>query len=122
MANLGYVGLGVMGGRMAKRLLDAGHTVVGHNRTRSKAQWLIEGGMRWAGSPREVAEKGDVVFSMVTNTAAVNAITSGSEGILEGLSELGREMVAFGNTRLRQGLGPGRGVVRSARSGRPRRH
>ena len=86
MANLGYVGLGVMGGRMAKRLLDAGHTVVGHNRTRSKAQWLIEGGMRWAGSPREVAEKGDVVFSMVTNTAAVNAITSGSEGILEGLT------------------------------------
>jgi len=75
-----------MGGRMAKRLLDAGHTVVGHNRTRSKAQWLIEGGMRWAGSPREVAEKGDVVFSMVTNTAAVNAITSGSEGILEGLT------------------------------------
>jgi len=86
VANLGYVGLGVMGGRMAKRLLDAGHTVVGHNRTRSKAQWLIEGGMRWAGSPREVAEKGDVVFSMVTNTAAVNAITSGSEGILEGLT------------------------------------
>lgn len=86
MANLGYVGLGVMGGRMAKRLMDAGHTVVGHNRTRSKAQWLIDGGMRWAGSPREVAEKGDVVFSMVTNTAAVNAITSGSEGILEGLT------------------------------------
>jgi len=86
VANLGYVGLGVMGGRMAKRLMDAGHTVVGHNRTRSKAQWLIDGGMRWAGSPREVAEKGDVVFSMVTNTAAVNAITSGSEGILEGLT------------------------------------
>jgi 3-hydroxyisobutyrate dehydrogenase-like beta-hydroxyacid dehydrogenase len=41
MAQLGFVGLGKMGGRVAKRLLDAGHTVTGYNRTRSKAQWLL---------------------------------------------------------------------------------
>jgi 3-hydroxyisobutyrate dehydrogenase-like beta-hydroxyacid dehydrogenase len=45
MARLGYIGLGVMGGRVVKRLLDAGHSVVGFNRTRSKAQWLLDAGM-----------------------------------------------------------------------------
>ncbi len=48
MAQIGYVGLGAMGGRVAKRLLDAGHTVIGYNRTRDKAQWLLDAGMRWA--------------------------------------------------------------------------
>ena len=44
---IGYIGLGAMGSRMANRLLDKGHTVVGYNRTRSKAQWLIDRGMKW---------------------------------------------------------------------------
>ena len=86
MATLGYVGLGVMGSRMVKRLLDAGHTVTGYNRTRSKADWLIEEGMQWADSPRAVAEASDIVFSMVTNTYAVEAITQGDDGIIAGLS------------------------------------
>ena len=86
MANLGYVGLGVMGGRMAKRLLDAGHQITGWNRTRSKADWLIEAGMQWADTPRQVAEKADVVFSMVTNTQAVKAVTQGDDGIVAGLA------------------------------------
>ena len=47
MANLGYVGLGAMGGRMADRLLAKGHTVTGYNRTKSKAQWLLDKGMKW---------------------------------------------------------------------------
>ena len=51
MANLGFVGLGVMGSRMAKRLLDAGHSVTGYNRTKSKAQWLLDAGMKWADTP-----------------------------------------------------------------------
>jgi 3-hydroxyisobutyrate dehydrogenase-like beta-hydroxyacid dehydrogenase len=85
MANLGYVGLGVMGGRMAKRLMDAGHSVTGYNRTKSKAEWLIAAGMNWADSPRAVAEKTDFIFSMVTNTKAVEAITQGPDGILAGL-------------------------------------
>ncbi len=85
MAKVGYVGLGVMGGRVAKRLLDAGHTVTGTNRTRSKGQWLVDQGMAWGDTPRAVAEASDVVFSMVTNTAALRAVTEGPDGILAGL-------------------------------------
>ncbi len=86
MANLGFVGLGVMGSRIVKRLLDAGHTVTGYNRTRSKARWLLQAGMRWGETPRAVAEASDVVMSMVTNTEALRAITAGEDGILAGLS------------------------------------
>jgi 3-hydroxyisobutyrate dehydrogenase-like beta-hydroxyacid dehydrogenase len=85
VAELGYVGLGVMGGGIAKRLLDAGHTVTGWNRTRDKAQWLVDAGLRWADSPRAVAERSDVVFTMVTNTKAVQAVAHGPDGILAGL-------------------------------------
>jgi 3-hydroxyisobutyrate dehydrogenase-like beta-hydroxyacid dehydrogenase len=84
-ATLGFVGLGVMGGRMAKRLLDARHPVVGYNRTRAKAQWLADAGLRLAASPREVAQAADVVFTMVTDTAALETVTRGPDGILAGL-------------------------------------
>jgi 3-hydroxyisobutyrate dehydrogenase-like beta-hydroxyacid dehydrogenase len=75
-----------MGSTVTKRLLDAGHTVHGWNRTREKAQWLVEQGMVLAASPREVAERSEVVFSMVTNTQALDAVTRGPDGILAGLS------------------------------------
>jgi 3-hydroxyisobutyrate dehydrogenase-like beta-hydroxyacid dehydrogenase len=86
MAKLGYIGLGVMGSRVVKRLLDAGHSVVGYNRTRSKAQWLEDAGMTWGETPRAVAASADIVFSMVTNTAALHNVTEGPEGILAGLT------------------------------------
>ena len=86
MATLGFVGLGTMGGTVAKRLLDAGHTVHGWNRTREKAQWLVEQGMLPADSPREVAERSEVVFAMVTDTKALDAVARGPDGILAGLS------------------------------------
>ena len=85
MANLGCVGLGVMGGRMADRLLSKGHSVTGYNRTRSKAQWLIDHGLQWADSPRALAEAVDVVFVMVTNSAALEAVTLGKDGIVAGM-------------------------------------
>jgi 3-hydroxyisobutyrate dehydrogenase-like beta-hydroxyacid dehydrogenase len=85
MKTVGYVGLGDMGSRMVVRLLDAGFTVTGWNRTRSKAQWLLDKGMQWADTPREVAEACDVTISMVTNTDAVRAITQGDDGIIAGL-------------------------------------
>lgn len=85
MTNLGYIGLGVMGGRMAKRLLDAGHTVTGYNRTKAKAQWLLDAGMQWGETPRAVVDASDVIFSMVTNTKAVLAVTGGAEGVIAGL-------------------------------------
>ena len=86
MANLGFVGLGVMGSRMAKRLLDAGHSVTGYNRTRAKAQWLLDAGMKWGDTPRAVAAAADITFSMVTNTAALRAVAEGPDGILAGLA------------------------------------
>src|SRR3954467_14925661 len=86
MAELGFVGLGVMGSGVARRLLDAGHTVTVWNRTRAKAGPLVDAGANWASSPREVAERSEIVFTMVTNTEAVQAVTEGADGILAGLA------------------------------------
>jgi 3-hydroxyisobutyrate dehydrogenase-like beta-hydroxyacid dehydrogenase len=86
MATLGFIGLGGMGSRIVKRLLDAGHTVTGYNRTRAKAQWLIDAGMQWGDSPRAVAEAADITLSMVTNTAALQTIAEGPDGVLAGLA------------------------------------
>ena len=85
MANLGYIGLGAMGSRMALRLLGAGHPLVGYNRTATKAEPLVAAGMKLATSPRGVAEAADVVFSMVTDTGALAAIAHGADGVIAGL-------------------------------------
>src|SRR5258708_30460458 len=86
MANLGFIGLGTMGGQMVARLLSKGHKVTGYNRTQSKAQWLIDKGMHLASSPREVASAADITFAMVTNSAALTTIADGPDGLLAGLS------------------------------------
>ncbi len=86
MAHVGLVGLGVMGSQIAIRLLDKGHVVTGYNRTRSKAQRLIERGMKWADSPRGACVASDVTIAMVTNSAALGAIAEGPNGLLAGLS------------------------------------
>jgi 3-hydroxyisobutyrate dehydrogenase-like beta-hydroxyacid dehydrogenase len=85
MAKLGFIGLGVMGGNMVARLLEKGHTVTGYNRTRSKAQWLIDKGMHFGDSPRAVAAASDITFSMVTNAAALGAVADGPDGLLAGI-------------------------------------
>ena len=85
MSHVGFIGLGVMGGRMAQRLLHAGHTVTGYNRTQAKAQWLLDLGMQWGATPRAVTQDVDVVFTMVSNTAALQAVMGGAEGIIAGL-------------------------------------
>jgi 3-hydroxyisobutyrate dehydrogenase-like beta-hydroxyacid dehydrogenase len=87
MSTIGFVGLGAMGSRIAGRLLDAGHELYGTNRSKSKAQPLIERGLQWRNTPHEVAAAGDVIFSMVTDDAALDAVTSGSDGILAGLRD-----------------------------------
>ena len=86
MANLGFIGLGVMGGQMVDRLLQHGHAVTGYNRTRAKAQWLIDKGMKWADNPHAVCEAADVTLSMVTNSAALEHVAGGPDGILASLS------------------------------------
>ena len=75
-----------MGSRMVRRLLNAGHKVTGYNRTKSKAQWLLDAGMNWADTPRAVAEAADIILSMVTNTQALEAVAVGADGLLAGLS------------------------------------
>lgn len=82
MAKLGFVGLGVMGSEMVNRLLSKGHSVTGYNRTRLKAERLIKKGMNWADSPRAVVAQSDVVFSMVTNSAALGAVMNGPDGMI----------------------------------------
>jgi 3-hydroxyisobutyrate dehydrogenase-like beta-hydroxyacid dehydrogenase len=86
VANLGFVGLGVMGSEMVKRLLSKGHTVTGYNRTRSKAEALLKQGMKWAISPREVVGSADIVLSMVTNSNALRAVVEGPDGMLAGVT------------------------------------
>lgn len=86
MANLGFVGLGLMGSRIVQRLLAAGHQVAGYNRTRAKAEPLIQAGMQWKDTPREVAQAADITFSMVMDTAALSSIADGPDGIVAGLS------------------------------------
>lgn len=85
MTNIGFVGLGIMGRNIVDRLLKAGYTVSGYNRTRSKAEALIADGMHWCDTPRQVAEASDVTLSMVMDTAALAAITQGPEGVIAGL-------------------------------------
>ena len=79
-ARIGFVGLGAMGSRIAGRLLDAGHPVYATNRTAAKARPLIERGLVWLSTPREVAASTDVVLSMVTDDEALEAITTGPQG------------------------------------------
>jgi 3-hydroxyisobutyrate dehydrogenase-like beta-hydroxyacid dehydrogenase len=85
MATLGFVGLGVMGGGVARRLLAAGHEVHGWNRTREKADALVDEGLVLEDSPRDVAAAAEVVFSMVTNVPALRAVAEGPDGIIAGL-------------------------------------
>jgi 3-hydroxyisobutyrate dehydrogenase-like beta-hydroxyacid dehydrogenase len=84
MNKIGFVGLGSMGAAIAGRLLP-GNQVQGTNRTKAKAVALIEQGLTWRDTPREAAAGAQVVFSMVTDDAALAAITSGPDGILAGL-------------------------------------
>jgi 3-hydroxyisobutyrate dehydrogenase-like beta-hydroxyacid dehydrogenase len=86
MADLGFIGLGLMGSRIVKRLLGAGHQVSGYNRTRAKAEPLVRAGLQWKDTPREVAEAADITFSMVMDTAALSSIADGPDGIVAGLS------------------------------------
>ncbi len=85
MANVGYIGLGMMGSNMVRRLLEKGHIVTGYNRTRSKSEPLAALGMRVAESPRALAQSVDVLFSMVTNASALESLAHGPDGFLAGL-------------------------------------
>jgi 3-hydroxyisobutyrate dehydrogenase-like beta-hydroxyacid dehydrogenase len=87
--NLGFIGLGAMGELIVPRLMAAGHNVTGWNRSREKAKPLIDAGMRYADTPRAVAESAEIVFSIVTDAPAVRAVALGPDGIISGLRKGG---------------------------------
>lgn len=82
---VGFIGLGDMGQGIVPRMLAAGHQVTGWNRTAAKADPLIEQGMAWADTPRAAAEGSEIVFSVVTDAAAVEAVALGEDGVIAGL-------------------------------------
>jgi 3-hydroxyisobutyrate dehydrogenase-like beta-hydroxyacid dehydrogenase len=82
---VGFVGLGAMGSGIVRRLIAAGHDVSGWNRTKARAEPLLAEGMGWAETPRDAAASSEVVFSMLTDSAAVEAVVRGSGGIAAGL-------------------------------------
>jgi 3-hydroxyisobutyrate dehydrogenase-like beta-hydroxyacid dehydrogenase len=82
---VGFAGLGAMGAGIAQRIRDAGHDVTGWNRTKAKAQPLVDAGMGWADTPRELAARSDVLFTMLTDSRALEATAGGADGILAGL-------------------------------------
>ena len=84
MANLGFIGLGNMGAPMASRLLKAGHALAVYARRSEAAAPLVEAGAVPCASPAQVAARSDVIFTMVTDTAAVQAIVLGAAGIVDG--------------------------------------
>jgi len=78
---LGYLGLGMMGFPMSRRLINAGHEVAVWNRSVGKAKALVDAGARLAASPREVATSASIVFMCVTDAAAVEDVVFGSDGL-----------------------------------------
>jgi 3-hydroxyisobutyrate dehydrogenase-like beta-hydroxyacid dehydrogenase len=84
MQRIGFIGLGLMGQPMSRRLLEAGYPMTVWNRTREKAAPQLALGARWADSPRAVAQAADIVITMVTDSAASEAVLCGKDGVLEG--------------------------------------
>ncbi|MCQ2009705.1 NAD(P)-dependent oxidoreductase [Sporolactobacillus sp. STSJ-5] len=84
---IGFIGIGIMGSRMARRLLDAGHELIVYNRTKSKTEPLIKKGALLAGSPKEVGSQADIVFTMLANPQAVDAVAYGDNGLLAGMKQ-----------------------------------
>lgn len=84
MKNIGFIGLGLMGREMSRRLLEGGHSLIVWNRTKEKATPLLAAGAKWAESPKDVAKASEAVITMVTDSAAVEEVVCGKNGVLEG--------------------------------------
>ena len=84
---VGFIGLGIMGKPMAHNLMRAGYELVVYNRSREKADELAKEGATTTASPREVAERGDVIVTMLPNSPDVREVVAGDDGVLEGIGE-----------------------------------
>jgi 3-hydroxyisobutyrate dehydrogenase-like beta-hydroxyacid dehydrogenase len=110
------VGLGAMGSRIARRLLEAGHELVVWNRTAGKAAPLVEAGAVAAATPAEAAARAEVVLTMVADPAALRDVTEGDEGVAAGVGE-GATVIEMSTAgpdavrRLASVLGEGTGLL-----------
>jgi 3-hydroxyisobutyrate dehydrogenase len=84
---IGWIGTGVMGRWMCSHLLKAGYQVVVHNRTKEKAQPLLQEGARWVDSPAEAARQSRIIFTIIGHPKDVQEVYFGRDGIIEALSE-----------------------------------
>ena len=87
MAKIGWIGLGNMGAPMSTNLVKAGNEVIVWNRTKSKAQPVLDAGAAWADSPKEIGEKCDIVFTMVADGPTLLKVALGDDGALAGMSD-----------------------------------
>jgi 3-hydroxyisobutyrate dehydrogenase/2-hydroxy-3-oxopropionate reductase len=130
VTTIGVVGLGTMGGRLARRLLDAGHDVVVWNRSPEKMSPLTDLGAAPAESPAEAARRSDALITMLADPAALRSVTEGPEGIAAGagdsvtvieMSTVGPDAVSWLSTALPEGTGlldaPVLGSIAEAESG-----
>jgi 3-hydroxyisobutyrate dehydrogenase/glyoxylate/succinic semialdehyde reductase len=83
--NIGFIGMGIMGSRMAMNLLAAGNSLTINNRTREKAQALLDKGAKWADTPAALASSVDVLFTMLSTPEAVKAVATGQNGFLQAM-------------------------------------
>jgi 3-hydroxyisobutyrate dehydrogenase/2-hydroxy-3-oxopropionate reductase len=116
MARIAFVGLGAMGARMARRLLDAGNELVVWNRTQAKAEPLAAAGATVARTPAEAAREAEAVITMVADPEALEAVTQGDDGVVRGLASSATliEMSTVGPSaisRLAAGLPEGQPVL-----------
>jgi 3-hydroxyisobutyrate dehydrogenase-like beta-hydroxyacid dehydrogenase len=79
---IGFIGLGIMGSRMAANLQKHGHSLIVHNRTRDKAEPLLSGGAVWADSPAALAMQAELIFTMLAPIPTVANAALGADGFL----------------------------------------
>ncbi|MDI3502989.1 MAG: 2-hydroxy-3-oxopropionate reductase, partial [Archaeoglobi archaeon] len=87
MKRIGFIGLGIMGKPMARNLLRAGYPLVVHNRSREPVKELVSEGAEEAFSPKEVAQRSDVVITMLPDSPDVEKVILGENGVIEGVRE-----------------------------------
>ncbi len=84
---IGFIGIGIMGSRMANNLLKNNYDLIVYNRTKEKADSLIKEGAQWKNSPLEVAKNSDIIFTMLSNPEAVREVALGEKGFLHGMKK-----------------------------------
>jgi len=84
MQRIGFIGIGLMGQPLTRRLLEAGYPLTVWNRTTEKAKSLLAAGAKWGDSPKTLAQASDVVITMVTDSRASEEVSCGTNGVLEG--------------------------------------